>query len=230
MHELNATVTSLTNAIRDAERPIIRVAGGVAAGKSTFAAKLKDVLTANNPKLKVEILSTDSFIYTNETLEARQINKGFPESYDYEALKSVLRKFKRGETLEVPIYSHETYSVLPEKAKITADVLIVEGINALSDELHCFSDFSIFLSVTPELLFKWFMERFLELRSATSPNSFYAQFAKMPDEQAIALATDTWNSINAVNNEQHIFPTAKNADVVIEIGEGHEIMSLVNNE
>jgi type I pantothenate kinase len=225
MHNLDTLLNSLTDVIGNVKSPVIAVAGGVAAGKSTFASQLKSALTKSNSKLKVEILSTDSFIYANEILEARKIAKGFPKSYDYDALKHVLKAFKQGKVIEVPIYSHETYSILPKKAQITADVLIVEGINALSDELHEFSDFSIFLSVNPELLFKWFMERFLEFRANALPNSFYEQYAKMPYNEAIALATETWNTINVVNNEQHIFPTARNADAVVEIGEKHEIVN-----
>ena len=88
---------------------IIGIAGSVAAGKSTTARVLQKLLSLTPGNLKVELITTDGFLYTNKELENKGIlnKKGFPESYDAKKLLSFLSSVKSGrEELEVPVYSH----------------------------------------------------------------------------------------------------------------------------
>ena len=64
---------------------LIGITGAVAAGKSTFAEQLRDLLMARGET--VEIVSTDGFLMNNAALEAKGLimRKGFPESYDVDA-------------------------------------------------------------------------------------------------------------------------------------------------
>ncbi|MDM5143879.1 Pantothenate kinase [Lactococcus lactis] len=77
-------------------------------------------------------MTTDGFLYTTNDLKNMGIldRKGFPESYDMEKLTSFLYHVKNGEKFEVPIYSHETYDILPNQSQIidSPDILIVEGL------------------------------------------------------------------------------------------------------
>src|SRR5206468_4161451 len=60
--------------------------------------------------------------------------KGFPESYDLRALLKFLRDLKSGQpVLEVPVYSHERYDIVPDSRKVIEqpDIMIVEGLNVL---------------------------------------------------------------------------------------------------
>src|SRR5262245_16758915 len=61
---------------------VIGVAGSVAVGKSTTARILQALLARwpNHPK--VDLVTTDGFLFTNAVLEARDLmnRKGFPES------------------------------------------------------------------------------------------------------------------------------------------------------
>jgi len=63
---------------------IIGIAGSVAVGKSTTARVLRKVLSLLPQKPKVELVTTDGFLYPNKVLvEKNMLNrKGFPESYD----------------------------------------------------------------------------------------------------------------------------------------------------
>src|ERR1700739_997532 len=63
---------------------IIGVAGSVAVGKSTTARVLQAMLTRWSPRPKVEMVTTDGFLYPNAVLERQGLmqKKGFPESYD----------------------------------------------------------------------------------------------------------------------------------------------------
>ncbi|HQZ17126.1 MAG TPA: type I pantothenate kinase, partial [Vicinamibacteria bacterium] len=67
---------------------IVGIAGSVAVGKSTTARVLRALLARwpNHPK--VDLVTTDGFIFPNKVLIERGImdRKGFPESYDVKRL------------------------------------------------------------------------------------------------------------------------------------------------
>ncbi|MBV9557571.1 MAG: type I pantothenate kinase, partial [Pseudolabrys sp.] len=72
-------------ATEDAKMPyIIGVAGSVAVGKSTTARVLQALLARWPNVPKVEIVTTDGFLYPNAVLDREGLmeKKGFPESYD----------------------------------------------------------------------------------------------------------------------------------------------------
>ena len=123
--------------IRDRKMPyIIGVAGSVAVGKSTTARVLQALLARWSPRPKVELITTDGFLYPNAVLERQGImqKKGFPESYDLPLLLSFLSDIKAGRRqVRAPVYSHLTYDIVPNQwAEIDQpDILIVEGVNVL---------------------------------------------------------------------------------------------------
>ncbi|TKG02533.1 type I pantothenate kinase, partial [Vibrio sp. F13] len=61
---------------------IIGIAGSVAVGKSTTARLLKALLSRWENHPKVELVTTDGFLYPNEVLKEKGLmsKKGFPES------------------------------------------------------------------------------------------------------------------------------------------------------
>ena len=67
---------------------IIGIAGSVAVGKSTAARLLRELMTRWEGTPKVELVTTDGFLYPNAELERRGLlaKKGFPESYDRKRL------------------------------------------------------------------------------------------------------------------------------------------------
>ncbi len=81
----------------------------------------------------VELVTTDGFLFPNQILEANGIlnRKGFPESYNMELLLSFLDSIKNGQDFQIPVYSHETYDIVPQEMQEVkaADFVIVEGIN-----------------------------------------------------------------------------------------------------
>ena len=71
----------------------LAIAGSVAVGKSTIARLLRELMSRWPGTPRVELVTTDGFLYTNAELERRGImhRKGFPESYDRRALVSCAR-------------------------------------------------------------------------------------------------------------------------------------------
>jgi len=145
---------------------IIGIAGSVAAGKSTTARVLQKLLSMTPGHPKVELITTDGFLYPNAELKRRRLlnKKGFPESYDAKRLLSFLVGVKSGkEILEVPTYSHLYYDVVPNKIQTIErpDILIVEGINVLQVSsnkktrrqvfVSDFFDFSIYVDASEKI-------------------------------------------------------------------------------
>src|SRR5207245_2883950 len=83
--------------VRDRKVPyIIGIAGSVAGGKSTTARVLQALLARWSPRPKVDLVTTDGFLYPNAVLERLGLiqKKGFPASYDLPLLLSFLSDIK----------------------------------------------------------------------------------------------------------------------------------------
>ena len=94
---------------------IIGVAGSVAVGKSTTARVLKALLARWPDHPRVDLITTDGFLYPNRELEARGLmnRKGFPESFDTARLLNFLADVKSGkDVIEAPVYSHFHYDII----------------------------------------------------------------------------------------------------------------------
>ena len=93
--------------IRDRKMPyIIGVAGSVAVGKSTTARVLQALLARWSPRPRVDLVTTDGFLYPNAVLEREGLmqKKGFPESYDLRAVLQFLSEVKAGrEHVRAPV-------------------------------------------------------------------------------------------------------------------------------
>ncbi len=220
---------------------IIGVAGSVAVGKSTTSRILRALLQRWPSSPKVDLVTTDGFLFSNKQLEALKLSdrKGFPESYDRAALLSFLADIKSGKRdVKVPVYSHLVYDVV-EGEYISVDrpdILIVEGLNILQPgELpksgkpilfaSDFIDFSVFIDADEKDLTAWFMERFRKLRTTAfaDPQSFFHKFSQMSAEEAEAFGMWAWTEINLPNLRDNIQPTRGRADLILTKGPSHTI-------
>jgi type I pantothenate kinase len=220
---------------------IIGIGGSVAAGKSTTARVLQALLARWPNVPKVDLVTTDGFLYPNAILERERLmdRKGFPESYDLPALLRFLNDVKAGRRpTRGPVYSHLIYDVMPNHwVEIDRpDILIVEGLNVLQAGrlpqdgeaipfVSDFFDFSVYLDADEEVLKAWYVNRFLTLRGTafSDPKSYFHRYSKLTDAEAIATATDIWTRINLVNLHENILPTRLRADLILKKGESHGV-------
>ena len=77
---------------------VIGVAGSVAVGKSTTSRILRELLSHWPDTPRVQLVTTDGFLFPNAELERRNImaRKGFPESYDRRELTRFVAAVKSG--------------------------------------------------------------------------------------------------------------------------------------
>lgn len=219
---------------------LIGMAGSVAVGKSTSARILRELIARWPGQPRVELVTTDGFLYPNAALEARGLmqRKGFPESYRRLALLQFVSDLKAGaRSVTCPSYSHLIYDVVPDEQRVleTPDIVIIEGLNVLQSSPYPnqrwvadFFDFTIYIHAEVPLLRQWYIQRFLTLRDTAfrKPDSYFHHLAQLSDEAAIARASGIWQSINEVNLVENILPTRELASLVLEKGPDHRVQAV----
>jgi type I pantothenate kinase len=228
--------------IRDRKMPyIIGIAGSVAGGKSTTARVLQALLTRWSPRPKVDLVTTDGFLYPNAVLERLGLiqKKGFPASYDLPMLLGFLSDIKAGRRkVRAPVYSHLSWDIVPNQWQEVdqPDILIVEGVNVLQTGplprdgkavpvVSDFFDFSVYIDADEPVLRDWYVKRWLTLRDTAfhDPRSYFHRYAPLSDEEAIATATAIWERTNLANLEENILPTRPRATLILKKGADHVI-------
>lgn len=219
---------------------IIGIAGSVAVGKSTFSRVLRACLARWPDHSRVDLITTDGFLYPNRILEQRGImnRKGFPESYDQRRLLRFLADVKAGsENASAPVYSHLHYDIVPGAGQTVAqpDIMILEGLNVLQSPagqrgasrvfVSDFFDFSIYIDAEESVIERWYVERFMRLRETIfrDPSSYFHKYAALSESEAAETARSIWRDINLANLHENIGPTRERAHLILEKGENHHV-------
>lgn len=214
---------------------IIGISGSVAVGKSTTSRLLQLLLSRTHPNSRVELVTTDGFLYPNQVLIERGIfnRKGFPESYNMELLLNFLDTIKSGQSATIPLYSHDIYDIVPDQEQTvdSPDFLIIEGINVFQNQqnnrlyMNDYFDFSIYIDADSAHIEHWYIERFLSILNMAKQdsNSYYAQYTTLPQDEAVAFARNVWKTVNLENLEKFIEPTRNRAELILHKAADHKI-------
>jgi type I pantothenate kinase len=242
--ELHA-VTSRFLGRQDRRVPyILGIAGSVAVGKSTTARVLRALLARWPDHPRVDLITTDGFLYPNAELERRGLmeRKGFPESFDTARLLNFLHDVKSGKAnVAAPVYSHFHYDIIPGQMLVVdrPDVLIVEGLNVLQPArlpkdgegipfVSDFFNFSIYMDADTNLIEDWYVTRFMRLRQTAfrDPAAYFHRYAHLSPDEARAKALEIWRTINERNLYENILPTRQRARLILRKGPLHKIESV----
>jgi type I pantothenate kinase len=209
---------------------VLAITGSVAVGKSTIALVLGRLLARRPQHPRVDVVSSDGFLFPNDELARRGImqRKGFPESYDTGALVSFLERVKRGDDeVSAPLYSHDAYDIVRGRAQVVRrpDILILEGVDALQHETP-YIDYSIYVDAEEDHIVGWYVPRFMARLRGAADGSFFTPYAHLDDEEATAMATQVWQRVNSPNLADHILPTRAGADLVLCKGADHRVGSI----
>ena len=209
---------------------LVGVTGSVAVGKTWLA---EAVAAALMPPIRVATVSTDGFLYPNAVLEARGLvlKKGFPESYDGDAMLAALAALRHGAAV-VPVHSHISYDIDPALRRQVgpADIIIIEGLglSGFPDgrSARAGLDLLIYLDADPADIQAWYVARFIGLwrAGADDPTSFYHRFAQLAAADVEMLARSTWDRINLPNLTGHIVHARDCADIRLHKDSAHRLL------
>lgn len=111
---------------------VIGIAGGTGSGKSTMIKKIKEEFCD-----EITILSHDFYYKAHDEMtyeERRKLNYDHPDAFDTDLLIEHVKKLKKWETVQRPVYdftidnkSDETVAVHPAKVIIVEGILIFEN-------------------------------------------------------------------------------------------------------
>lgn len=219
---------------------VIGIAGSVAVGKSTTARIVRDLLAHGPGHPSVSLVTTDGFLLPNDELERRGIlqRKGFPESYDRKALLRFVIDVKSGvDRVEAPVYSHLTYDRTDEVVAVEhPDIVIIEGLNVLAPakdrgdgspgaSVSDYFDFGIYVDASSRDIRRWYVDRFLALRKTafTDPASYFHRYSSLTDDEAVARASELWDTINWPNLRENVQTTRGRADLILRKDADHSV-------
>ena len=112
---------------------VIGLAGGTGAGMSTFTNRIKEACGDG-----VSVVYYDNYYKAHDDIpleERALINYDHPDSFETDLLVEHLKKLKRGEAIECPVYDYTIHNRTDKTILIKpAEVILVEGILVLYDE------------------------------------------------------------------------------------------------
>ena len=129
---------------------LIGVCGGTASGKTTLSNKISEYLT--NLNFSANEISLDNYYkdLSDKSYEERcNVNFDSPESIDIELFYQHLSALKKGEDVNIPIYSYKLHNRTNRtKLVVSCNFLITEGLFIFHEEKlrKCF-DLKIYLDI-----------------------------------------------------------------------------------
>ena len=181
------------------ETEIIGICGGSASGKSTISQLLKNI-----SKGRIEVISLDSYYKSYDELELpekRKINYDHPDAFDIELLVEQLKTLKKGNKIDMPIYSFDTYSRSKDTVKIKPKrFIILEGMLILHfKEIRQILSKSFYIDADETTRLKRMVERDVTERGRTADWVIYQYMRDMKPM-----------------HEKYVEPQKKLADYIID--------------
>jgi type I pantothenate kinase len=218
--------------VQPAGRPfLLGITGSVAAGKSSLATMVSERVEALPGSPTASLIETDSFLHSNAELDRLGMGaeKGWPETFDRAPLRTALETLREGRGVNVPVYSHVSYDLVPgaQREVPPRDIIVIDGLH-LSAMGRDLIDVLVHIEASEADLEVWYTARFLELvrEAPDDPASFYRRLRSLSDTQLLSLAAHTWTDINLANLRQNITPARPEADVLVLKGSDHTITAV----
>ncbi len=193
---------------------IIGIAGGTGSGKTTVVYKIAEQFF----KEEVSIISQDSYYYDHSQLsldERRTQNFDHPDSVEFDLLINHIKKLKKGEPVEEPVYSFITCTRQKPTHRVKpGDVLIVEGILILTHQkLRELMDIKIFFDCDSDVRLSRVIRRDINERG-----------------RSVNQVLDRYEKTVRPSHLQFIEPSKKYADIIIpQGGKNHVAISILTN-
>ncbi len=179
--------------------PIVAVAGGSGAGKTTLVAAVADALG----DVRACVLEHDRYYLDRghlTPLERRTVNYDHPDAFDTALLHQHLGELASGRCVDAPIYDYATHTRLPTTTQVVpGDLVFVEGILLLAEpRLQHRFDLRIFIEASAAVRLSRRVNRDVRERGRT-PREVDDQFRTSVEPMHV----------------QHVQPSSTSADVIL---------------
>lgn len=176
---------------------LIGVAGDSGCGKSTFLRRLEDLFG----KEFITVICLDDY----HSLDRKQrketgITALDPRANNFDLMYEQIKALKNGQSINKPIYNHETGAIDPPERVNPNHIVVIEGLHPLYDErVRELIDFSVYLDISEEVKIAWKIQRDMAERGHRYEDVIAAINSRRPDFSA------------------YIEPQREFADVVLQV-------------
>ena len=166
---------------------VVGIAGGSASGKTTIVNRIREKFGDD-----IVVISHDSYYKAHNDLsydERSRLNYDHPSSFDTELLIEDVKKLKRGEEIDIPVYDYAIHNRSDQTVHVVPKpVILLEGILILENkELRDLMDVKVFVDTdADERLMRRIRRDTIErARSVDSVLTQYGETVKPMHEQFI---------------------------------------------
>lgn len=186
---------------------IVGIAGGTGSGKTTVVGKIMKVL----PEEQVVVIPQDAYYKDNGHLplqERQKINFDHPDSVEFTLLISHLKELKKGNPVNMPIYSYLTCLRSPDSVLIKPSmVVLIEGILILCDSgLRDMLDIKVFVDADADDRLGRVIQRDIEERGRN-----------------VQMVLERYHKTVKPSHLQFIEPSKRYADIIIPGGGENQV-------
>ena len=176
---------------------LIGVAGDSGCGKSTFLRRLTDLF---GEQFMTVICLDDYHSLDRKGRKEAGVTALNPKANNFDLMYEQIKALKNGQSIDKPIYNHETGLIDPPERIDPNQVVVIEGLHPLYDErVRSLVDFSVYLDISDEVKINWKIQRDMAERGHTYEDILASINARKPDFSA------------------YIEPQKQYADVVIQV-------------
>lgn len=191
---------------------IVAIAGGSASGKSTIVK-----IIAETYKDEIIVVGHDNYYKAHDDIdfdERKLLNYDHPKAFDTDLFCEDLKKLRRGEEIDMPVYDYTIHTRSKDTIKVKAKkIILIEGILVLYEKkIRELTDTKVFVDADSDIRLK---RRILRdtVERGRSIESCLTQYI----EQVKPM------------HEKYVEPSKKYADIIIPRGaknnKGIEILS-----
>jgi phosphoribulokinase len=176
---------------------LIGVAGDSGCGKSTFLRRLIDLF---GEEFMTVICLDDYHSLDRKQRKETGITALDPRANNFDLMYEQIKALKEGQTINKPIYNHETGLIDPPEIVKPNHIVVVEGLHPLYDErVRSLLDFSVYFDISDEVKIAWKIQRDMAERGHRYEDVLAAINSRKPDFQ------------------KYIEPQREFADVVLQV-------------
>lgn len=192
---------------------VIGIAGGTGAGKTTVARLITESVGDSVTRIPLDNYYEDQSHL--ELSERESVNYDHPEAFEWDLLRDHLATLLEGRPIEMPQYDFEIHDRRDETVRVDpTDVVVVEGILALSDE-----------RVNEMLDLRLYVEADADVRILRR-----IQRDVIDRGRDLSGVIEQYLSTVKPMHEQFIEPTKKHADLIIPEGANSVAVNLLEEK